>query len=75
MPGLPGSTRGIPSPNTVGRVTTSPDVDVSGAPLAVYKLDPDTGKRIGELAVEVRDGKETFAINEKAKTMYFELVR
>jgi len=48
---------------------------VSGAPLAVYKLDPDTGKRIGELAVEVRDGKETFAIDENAKTMYFELVR
>lgn len=48
---------------------------VSGAPLAVYKLDPDTGKRIGELAVEIRDGKETFAIDQKAKTMYFELVR
>lgn len=48
---------------------------VPDAPLTVYKLDPDTGRRVGELVVEVRDGKETFAIDENAKTMYFELVR
>lgn len=48
---------------------------VVGAPLTVFKLDPDTGKRIGELPVEARDGKETFVIDKNAKTMYFELVR
>lgn len=48
---------------------------VSGLPLKVFKLDTMTGKRTGELPVAERDGKETFAIDEKAKTMYFELVR
>ena len=48
---------------------------VPGAPLAVYRLDPDTGRRIGELAVEVRDGRESFVIDENTETMYLELVR
>lgn len=48
---------------------------VPGAPMSVYKLDPNTGKRIGEIKTAVQDGRETFIIDKNAKTMYFELVR
>lgn len=48
---------------------------VSGRKLKVYRLEPSTGKRIGEVTVTSADGKETFHINKDTRTMYLELVR
>ncbi len=49
--------------------------NVPGTHLKVYKLNPDTGKRIGTLNTVFKQGKETFIIDKNAKTMYFELIR
>ena len=49
--------------------------NVPGTHLKVYKLDPNTGKRIGTLSTVSKQGKETFIIDKNAKTMYFELIR
>lgn len=48
---------------------------VPGLAMTVYKLDPATSKRIGELETTAENGRESFAIDENAKTMYFEIVR
>ncbi len=43
--------------------------------LKVFRLDQSTGKRVGELQVVLRDGKESFVIDQNTRTMYLELVR
>ena len=48
---------------------------VPGKQLKVYRLDPSTGRRLGQLAVTANDGKESFTMDKDTKTMYLELIR
>ncbi len=66
---------------TSGVVITEPlnaritlDRSVVG-PLSVYRLNPLTGQREGELTVTHDSSRDSFAIDHTAKTIYFELVR
>ena len=48
---------------------------VPGKQLKVYRLEPSTGRRLGQLAVTANDGKDSFILDKDTKTMYLELLR